>query len=277
MTTITLVGAGGKMGRRLTANLKNSVYAVRHVEISEQGRAELAAAGITTQPLEQALAGADVVILAVPDNRIGQVAHQIEARLKPGTMLMVLDAAAPYADELPRRSDLVYFVTHPCHPPVFSEEVDPLAQRDFFGGEHARQHIVCALMQGPEHAYALGEAVARTIFRPVMRSHRCTVEQMVILEPVLSETVLATCLTVVGQAVDEAVRRGVPAQAARDFVLGHLRVELAIVFQEKEGAVFSDGALKAIDAAIPKLFRPDWMKVFEADAIRESVFGITRA
>ena len=40
-------------------------------------------------------------------------------------------------------------------------------------------------MQGPESHYRLGEDVARTIFAPVMRSHRVTVEQMAILEPVL--------------------------------------------------------------------------------------------
>jgi hypothetical protein len=57
--------------------------------------------------------------------------------------LVMLDAAAPYAGELPQRPDLAYFVTHPCHQPVFSDEIDPLAQRDFFGGEHAKQHIVC--------------------------------------------------------------------------------------------------------------------------------------
>ena len=44
----------------------------------------------------------------------------------------------------------------------------------------------------------------------------------------------------------------------------------------KKGAVFSDGALKAIDAAMPDLFRPDWKKVFEPDAIRASVHQITR-
>jgi hypothetical protein len=75
-----------------------------------------------------------------------------------------------------------------------------------------------------------------------MRAHRCTVEQMAILEPVLSETVLGTCLTILREATGEAARRGVPYEAARDFILGHMRVELAIVFQEKEGAVFSDGA-----------------------------------
>jgi len=276
MTRVTLIGAGGKMGQRLTRNLRGSNYAMRYVEISETGKAALADVGIATVQLQSALDGAEAVILAVPDNRIGQVAHQLAPNLSSGTMVVVLDAAAPYAGELPNRDDLIYFVTHPCHPPVFSEETEPNAQRDFFGGEHAKQHIVCALMQGPEAAYATGEQLARTIFQPVMRSHRCTVEQMILLEPVLSETVLATCLTVIREATDEAVRRGVPAEAARDFVLGHLRVELAIVFQEKKGAVFSDGALKAIDAAMPALFQPDWKKVFEPEDVHQSVLQITK-
>ena len=276
MTNVTLIGAGGKMGLRLTRNLRGSDYALRYVEISDTGKAALAKLGVTTLSIQEALEGAEAVILAVPDNRIGHVANQVVPNLSSGTMVMVLDAAAPYAGELPNRDDLVYFVTHPCHPPVFSEETEPDAQHDFFGGEHARQHIVCALMQGPETAYTKGEQLARTIFHPVMRSHRCTVEQIILLEPVLSETVLATCLTVIRQATDEAIRRGVPAEAARDFVLGHLRVELAIVFQEKKGAVFSDGALKAIDAAMPALFRPDWKKVFEPEAVLQSVLQITR-
>ena len=102
-------------------------------------------------------------------------------------------------------------------------------------------------MQGPEEAYAVGERIARVIYAPVVESHRCTAEQMAILEPVLSETVLGTCLTIVGEAIQEAVRRGVPEAAARDFVLGHLKVELGIVFQLFAGATFSDGALKAIE------------------------------
>lgn len=276
MTKIALLGAGGKMGMRLARNLKLSRFDVAHVEISERGRAALADEGLAVAPLESALAGAAVVILALPDNRIGQVLNQIHGQLAAGTMVMMLDVAAAYADELPKRADLTYFITHPCHPPVFSEESEPAAQRDFFGGEHARQHIVCCLAQGPESGYALGEEVARTIYKPVMRSHRCNVEQMAILEPALSETVLGTCLTILREATDEAARRGVPYEAARDFILGHLRVELAIVFEEKKGAVFSDGALKAIAAAKPLLFQPDWKKVFEPEAIAESVRRITK-
>ena len=63
-------------------------------------------------------------------------------------------------------------------------------------------------MQGPDEAYQLGERIARTIYAPVMRSHRVTVEQMAILEPALSETTAATCVTMLREAMDEAVRRG---------------------------------------------------------------------
>ncbi len=264
------------MGLRLTANLIGSSYDVRHVEISERGQAALRERGIAAVGLDAALEGAEAVVLALPDNRIGSVLEQIHQKFKPGTMVVMLDVAAAYAGLLPKRDDLTYFITHPCHPPIFSDEVEPLAQRDFFGGEHAKQHIVCCLTQGPEEHYAAGERIARTIYKPVMKSHRCNTEQMAILEPVLSETVLGTCLTILAEATDEAVRRGVPRDAARDFILGHMRVELAIVFQEKEGAVFSDGALKAIARAKPVIFQPDWKRVYEPDAIAESVRHITK-
>lgn len=276
MKTIALLGAGGKMGLRLSANLQGSRYTVRHVEIGETGRTALRNRGLDPIDQERALDGAEAVILAVPDNRIHTVMQSIGNQLAPGTLVILLDVAAAYAGLLPNDRDLSYFITHPCHPPIFSDETDPRAQRDFFGGEFAKQHIVCCLMTGPGEAYAEGEEIARTIYKPVMNSHRCTVEQMAVLEPVLSETVLGTCLTILREATDEAVRRGVPAQAARDFLLGHMKVELAIVFQEKEGAVFSDGALKAIERARDVIFRPDWKRVFEPESIAESVDHITR-
>jgi D-apionate oxidoisomerase len=276
MTTIALMGAGGKMGVRLTQNLMGTRYSVRHVEISEVGRKRLAEIGVETVATEEALAGADAVVLAVPDNLIGKVAHDLAPQLRPGTMLIVLDAAAPHAGDMPKRDDLIYFVTHPCHPPLYNDETDPEAKRDFFGGVKAKQHIVCALMQGPEEAYATGEAIAREIFKPVMRSHRITVEQMAILEPVLSETVGATCVTLLREATDEAIRRGVPKEAAVDFMLGHLNIEIAILFEQFPGGVFSDGAKKAIEKAKAKLFQPDWKRVFEPDEVMASVRMITR-
>jgi len=275
MHKIALLGAGGKMGQRLTANLIGSPFDVRHVEISERGQQALREKGIETVSLDQALAGADALLLALPDNRIAQVLAQIGPQIPAGTIVIMLDVAVASAGLLPDRPDLTYFITHPCHPPVLSYETDPLAHRDFFGGEHAKRHIVCCLAQGPEAHYEIGEQIAKTIYKPVMNSHRCTVEQMAILEPVLSETILGTCLMMLREATDEAVRRGVPPAAARDFILGHMRVELAIAFEEKEGACFSDGALKAIARAKPVIFQPDWKKVFEPEAIAESVRVIT--
>jgi len=42
MTTITLLSAGGKMGLRITDNLRKTDYDVRYVEVSESGKAGLA-------------------------------------------------------------------------------------------------------------------------------------------------------------------------------------------------------------------------------------------
>jgi hypothetical protein len=165
-------------------------------------------------------------------------------------------------------------VTHPAHPPVFNDETDLEARRDFFGSGKAKQALVCALMQGPESDYARGEALACKIFGPVLRAHRVTVEQMAILEPALSETVAATCLTIIREAMDEAIRCGVPPQAARDFLMGHINIELAIVFNEIDWQ-FSAGAQKAIEEAKKVLFQPDWKRVFEPANIRESVEKIT--
>jgi dihydrodipicolinate reductase len=41
MTSIALFGAGGKMGYRLAKNLKGSRFDVRHVEVSDAGKARL--------------------------------------------------------------------------------------------------------------------------------------------------------------------------------------------------------------------------------------------
>lgn len=275
MTAIALFGAGGKMGYRLAKNLMGSRFDVRHVEVSDAGKMRLQSDfNLSCVDVDTALKGADVVILAVPDTVIGKVAAGIVDQLAAGTMVMALDAAAPFAGHLPVRPDLTYFVTHPCHPPIFNDETDMQAKKDHFGGLFAKQHIVSALMQGPETAYVLGEEIAKIIWAPVMRSHRVTVEQLAILEPGLSETVAASLLVVMKQAMDECVKRGVPEQAARDFLLGHMNVLGAVIFGEVQG-VFSDACNKAIEFGIPALMRDDWRKVFEPSEIAESIRRIT--
>lgn len=274
-TTIALFGAGGKMGCRLAKNLQGSDYRVRHVEVGAIGRQRLKdELGIECMPVDAALDGANVVILAVPDTLIGKVATEISPMLQPGTMVITLDAAAPFAGHLPNRPDLVYFVAHPCHPPIFNDESTTEARRDFFGGAHAKQSIVSALMQGTDADFELGEAVAKVIYQPILRSYRLTVDQMALLEPGLSETVCATLLDVMREAMDEVVERGVPKDAARDFLLGHMTILAAVIFKEIPGQ-FSDACNKAITFGKPRLMRDDWKKVFERDEIADSIRRIT--
>jgi D-apionate oxidoisomerase len=276
MTKVALLGAGGKMGVRLATNLQGSRFEVDHVEISAEGRQRLKSAiGVDCIDQDKALAQAEVVLMAVPDRLIGKIAHSIVDKVRPGTALIVLDAAAPHAGEMPDRPDLTYFVTHPCHPPIFNDETTEAAKKDFFGGIAAKQHIVCALMQGPEEHYALCEEVAREIYKPVMTAHRCTVEQIAILEPALSETVAITLCIALREAVEEAARRGVPRQAAIDFTLGHLTIGLSIAFEIFPEGRFSDGALHAIEQAKPQIFREGWLeRVFAPEAVLQSVKDI---
>ncbi|MEI6430756.1 MAG: phosphogluconate dehydrogenase C-terminal domain-containing protein [bacterium] len=276
MQTVALFGAGGKMGMRLTRNLaKNPAYQMLYVEVSDTGNESLAEFGLAPTPQSDALQSADIVILALPDRIIGKVAHEIVPIIRAGVMVMTLDPAAPYAGDLPDRGDISYFVTHPCHPSVFNYDATPDERRDFFGGVKAPQAIVCALMQGPEEDYARGEALASAMYAPVTRSHRVTVEQMAILEPAMAETVAACCITIIREAMDEAIKRGVPEEAARDFLYGHVNIPLAIVFGEI-GSPFSDGAKLIIEHGKRYLFKSDWKRVFEPEEVKAQVTAIVR-
>ena len=182
---------------------------------------------------DEALHGADIVVLAVPDTAIGKVAQASSTSSLPAQWSSF--SMPPHLMRATCQSgqDITYFVTHPCHPPIFNDETDMAAKLDRFGGIAAKQAIVCALMQGPESDYAKGEEVAQTIWAPVMRSHRLTVEQMALLEPGLAETVCASLLDVMREGMDEVVRRGVPEKAARDFLLGHMNILAAVIFKEQ--------------------------------------------
>jgi hypothetical protein len=273
--TIAIFGAAGNMGTRTSRSLKKSgKYELLFVESGEAGQQKLRDRGDAPTPETEALDRADVVLLAVPDHLIGPVAEQVVPKAKSGALIMCLDPAAPYANKLPERADVSYFITHPGHPPVFNDEQTLEARRDFFGSGIAKQSIVNALVQGSEEDYAKGEEIAKDMFGPILRSHRVTVEQLVMLEPALTETVVATCCVVMREAMDEVIERGVPAEAARDFLLGHINIPLAIVFEEIDWD-FSAGAKKAIEEAKKEIFQPDWKKVFDREQLMQSVAKIT--
>jgi hypothetical protein len=273
---IALVGAGGKMGCRITDNLKDSAYHVYYLETGQAGIERLQARDVEVSLPENALPIADVVILAVPDVAIESVSSEVVRQMQSGALLITLDPAAPLDGKVAKRDDLAYFIAHPCHPSVFNWEETEEATRDFYGGISARQSIVCALMQGSESDYKKGIEISKAMYAPIDRVHRLTLEQMAMLEPALVETLAQTCVEIIKEGYDRVVAEGVPEAAARDFLLGHLRIQIAVLFGEVNGT-FSDAAYKISARARSILFQENWQRIFEMDDIRDQVRDITRS
>src|SRR5678815_2987129 len=96
MRKIALVGAGGKMGCRITDNLKRGPHRVHYLEVGAAGIERLRERGVSVAAPQEALPDADVVILAVPDVAIESVSREIIAQLKRGALVVLLDPAAPF-------------------------------------------------------------------------------------------------------------------------------------------------------------------------------------
>jgi D-apionate oxidoisomerase len=275
MIKVSLVGAGGKMGLRLTHNLKSSEYEMSYLEVSPSGIEKLKEKEVAVSLPQDCIPEADVVILAVPDVALEKVSAEFIPKMKSGALVVTLDPAASLAGKLFARPDVAYFITHPTHPSIFNWEPAEEKMKDHFGGITAKQSIVCSLMHGSAEDYIKGETLACTFYAPVFRSHRITVEQMGLLEPALVETLASTCIYVIRQGLDEVIKRGVPADAARDFLLGHLRIQLAVLFNELPGAVFSDAANKALQRGLKEFIKEDWRKLFEPDNVKDQIESIT--
>jgi hypothetical protein len=265
--TVAIIGAAGKMGTRVVNNLLNESYTLLFCEKGEAGIARLKDRGLNVTPAAEAVAAADLVVLAAPDALIGPISRELVPHARAGATIITLDPAAAAVGELALRPDLNYVVSHPCHPPMFREQPSPEARKDFFGGIAATQDIVVALAQGSEEAFGRAEALLKRMFSPVGKAHRITVEQMAVLEPAMAEVVAASAACLMKEAMEEAVRAGVPRDAAQAFMLGHAQIALAIAFGAI-GSPFSDAAKVAIRWGTEQCFRPDWRKVFEPERIR---------
>ena len=122
MTKVVLAGAGGKMGFRLTHNLKNSDYEMAYLEISPQGMEKLGEKGITVTSAVDCIPDADIVILAVPDVALSMVSREMIPIMKSGALVVTLDPAAALAGKLFKRPDIAYFIRHPAHPSILNWE-----------------------------------------------------------------------------------------------------------------------------------------------------------
>lgn len=252
---------------RILNNLKKSTYELLLCEKSPQSIEMLKNMGFGVLDTNEAVPKSDFIIMAVPDAVLGKISQKVVPLMKGGATFILLDPAAAYAQEIALRDDCTFVVTHPCHPQLFVEQETPEAREDVFGGIAAKQDIVVALLQGEESRFETAVDICCRMFAPVVKAHRITVGQMAMLEPAMAEVVGASCVTLLKEAMDEAIRRGVPAEAARAFMLGHINIELAILF--KSSNPFSDAAYRAIAYGKEKIVKDDWKQVFEENAIRE--------
>ena len=258
---IAVVGAGGKMGMRVSDNLQRSTHDVRYVENSSAGQQRTLEAGRTLTDIGTAVRYADVVILAVPDIALGPVSEQLVPQLPPGTIVLTLDPAAAYANLLHERSDIEYAVAHPCHPSVFLQRKTEAELNDTFGGIAAPQDVAAALESGDAEKQTIAERVIRVMYAPVLDVHWVTVKQLAYLEPTLVEVVACMIGDLLNDALQETIHTvGVPEPAARAMLMGHVQVALANGLRGDNP--FSDACLIAMDYGRAKIIKEDWKSIF---------------
>ena len=105
--TIAVIGAGGKMGMRVSNNLDKTEHTVAYVENSPAGRQRTIDAGRELTDAGAAVADADIVVFAVPDLALESVTADLVPQMKSGAIALTLDPAAAYAGLLTDRDDVI--------------------------------------------------------------------------------------------------------------------------------------------------------------------------
>jgi hypothetical protein len=267
---VALVGAAGRIGHRITKCLLRTDYDLMLCEKGEAGTARLLEQGLSVVPTEAAVGSADFVVLAVGDTQISSTSAELVPMMRPGATLVLLDPSAPLLGEVAIREGINYVVCHPCHPALFAEQPSSEAYRDYYGGTCGVQDIVIALMQGSQNVLGEAERLCRAMFAPVANAHAITLEQMAILEPLASEIINVPAIVLMRDSLEEAMRAGVPREAATAFILGHARAALAIMFGFAESTI-SDSAMAAIREGSKMVINPEWRKAFDPGQLKEIV------
>lgn len=258
---IAVIGAGGKMGMRVSNNLVKTAHNVAYSENSPAGQERVTASGRSLTDSVVAVANADIVIYAVPDLALKAVTSQLVPLMKAGAIALTLDPAAAYAGLLTRREDIINAVTHPCHPSVFLQRTTPEEYADTFGGIAAPQDAIAAIESDDPVKKQIVEDTVRVIFAPVIDVHWVTVKQLAQLEPTLVETIACMIGDLLKESLHEAVHTmGIPEAAARSILLGHTQVALANTLRGDNP--FSDACRIAMDYGRESIIREDWKKVF---------------
>lgn len=272
--TVSVIGAGGKMGTRTSNNLAKQPerFELLLSEASEAGIASIKERGFEPVPAEEALKRADVVVFAVPDTLIKKLSEIYVPQLRPGAGFIILDPAAAVAKELSLRDDCTFAVAHPCHPSYFLDQDTYEARQDRFGGCGGKQDIVMSKIQGDEERFAQCVEVAKQMYAPVEHAYVMTSEQIAFLEPTLVELLGATCLYAMAETVDEAVRRGIQREAAVSFLTGHIyNLSANFLGYIPGNPPVSDACKVAIGLGDRLVMREDWKKIWDDDVLRKVI------
>ncbi len=268
--TIAVIGAGGKMGMRVSNNLVRTPHRVSYVENSLAGQQRTRDAGRELTDAATAVAAADIVVFAVPDLALESVTAHLVPQMRPGAIALTLDPAAAYAGLLTTRDDVIQAVAHPCHPSIFLQRTSPEEWADTFGGIAAPQDAIAAVESDDPAKQAIVEATVRAIYAPVIDVHWVTIKQLAQLEPTLVETVACMIGALLNEALHEAVNTmGVPEAAARSILYGHTQVALANGLRGDNP--FSDACLIAMDYGRESIVKDDWKKIFRDDELDKNL------
>ena len=262
LKTITVIGAGGKMGMRISANFQKSDYQVFYVENSPKAQEQVTSQGRELSDAASVVPVSDVEMLAVPDIVLGKVSEGIVPQMKAGAILLTLDPAAAYANLIAHRDGIEYAVAHPCHPSVFLERYTKEENADAFGGIAAEQHVAASYETGSDAQKAELSKVISVMYGPVEEVHWVTVTQLAYLEPTLVETVACMVGAFMKEALDETVKHsGVPEEAAKAMLYGHIQIALAVAYRATNP--FSDACMIAMEDGREKIVKPDWKQIFD--------------
>jgi len=270
---VSVIGAAGKMGTRVTNNLAKhpGIIELNFCETSEAGIASIQSRGFTTVPAETAVPRSEIIVLAVPDVIIKAVSVGIVKMMSTGSTLIILDPAAAVAKELALRDDCTFVVTHPCHPSYFIDQDSYEARNDHFGGVAGKQDIVMAKIQGDDKNFANARTVSELMFAPVANSFVMGIRDIAFLEPTLVEILGASTLYAMAETVNEAERRGIQREAAVSFLTGHINI-LSAVFLGKMGNVqVSDACKVAIELGNRLVLRDDWKRIWDDDVLDKAI------
>jgi len=268
--TIAVLGAGGKMGMRVSNNLVKTAHTVFYVENSPAGQQRTIDAGREVTDAATAVADADIVVFAVPDLALAPVTAEIVPQMKTGAIVLTLDPAAAVAGLLTTREGIIQAVAHPCHPSIFLQRQTPEEWADTFGGIAAPQDAIAAIESDDPAKQAIVEATVRAIYAPVIDVHWVTIKQLAQLEPTLVETVACMIGALLNEALEETINTmGVPAAAARSILYGHTQVALANGLRGDNP--FSDACLIAMDYGRESIIKEDWKKIFRDDELDKNL------